>query len=143
MATPIFLHYNFNYMEQITNELQPQAIGPYTQAVRTGNLLYCSGQTPIDPATMKVDGNSVEEQTKRVIENLELVLQAAGLTLNDVIKTNVFITEMGLFNRMNTAYAECFKYHRPARTTVAVKGLPYDAMVEIECIAEFDNNKKK
>lgn len=125
-------------MQQIFTALAPKAIGPYSQAIQTGNLLYCSDQTPIDPATMKIEVDNIEEQTKRVINNLELVLQAAGLTLNNVVKTNVFLTDMALFAQMNAVYTECFGDHRPARSTVAVKGLPYQAMVEIECIAEYN-----
>ena len=134
----LILHYQnaFN-MEQLFTTLAPKAIGPYSQAIRTGDLLYCSGQTPLDPATMKIVASTIEEQTKRVINNLELVLQAAGLSLKDVVKTNVFLTDMGMFLQMNTAYAECFGAHSPARSTVAVKGLPYDAMIEIECVAEY------
>lgn len=115
----------------------PKAIGPYSQAIRTGNLLYCSGQTPVDPSTMKIEEPGIEEQTKRAIGNLRLVLEAAGLTLQQVVKTNVFLADMELFPKMNAIYAECFGEHRPARTTVAVKGLPLNALVEIECIAEF------
>ena len=125
-------------MQQILTTSAPKAIGPYSQAIRTGNLLYCSGQTPLDPETMKIEADTIEGQTKQVIENLKLVLQEAGLGLNTVVKTNVFLSDMGLFPKMNTVYAECFGNHRPARSTVAVKGLPYDAMVEIECIAEFN-----
>ena len=125
-------------MQQIFTALAPKAIGPYSQAIQTGNLLYCSGQTPIDPATMKIEVDNIEEQTKRVINNLELVLQAAGLTLNNVVKTTVFLADMALFAQMNAVYTECFGNHRPARSTVAVKGLPYQAMVEIECIAEYN-----
>jgi 2-iminobutanoate/2-iminopropanoate deaminase len=86
---------------------------------------------------MKIEADTIEEQTKRVIENLKLVLQAAGLELNNVVKTNVFLSDMDMFPQMNAVYAECFGNHRPARSTVAVKSLPYNAMVEIECIAEY------
>ena len=115
----------------------PKAIGPYSQAIQTGNLLYCSGQTPINPVTMKVEITDIEGQTKQVIQNLEAVLQAAGLTLHHVVKTNVFLTDMDNFAKMNAVYAGCFGEHRPARSTIAVKGLPYNALVEIECIAEI------
>lgn len=124
-------------MQKIFTASAPKAIGPYSQAIRTGNLLYCSGQTPLDPVTMKIEANTIEEQTIRVIENLKLVLQEAGLELKNVVKTNVFLSDMELFAGMNAVYAACFGDHRPARSTVAVKGLPYNAMVEIECIAEF------
>jgi 2-iminobutanoate/2-iminopropanoate deaminase len=120
----------------------PKAIGPYSQAVQTGNLLYCSGQTPIEPESMKIEIASIEGQTKRAIKNLEAILQEAGLTLKNVVKTNVFLTDMENFSKMNEIYAMCFGEHRPARTTIAVKGLPYNALVEIECIAEFKNNSK-
>ncbi len=121
----------------------PEAIGPYAQAIRTGNLLYCSGQTPIDPNSKKIESSDIESQTRRVIQNLATVLQEAGLTLSDVFKTNVYLSDMENFAEMNSAYAECFGAHRPARTTVAVKGLPLNALVEIECIAEFKNNKEQ
>lgn len=118
----------------------PNAIGPYSQAMQTGNLLYCSGQTPIEPESMKIEVADIEGQTQRVIQNLEAVLQQAGLTINDIVKTNVFLTNMENFSKMNDVYALCFGEHRPARSTIAVKGLPYNALVEIECIAEFKNN---
>jgi 2-iminobutanoate/2-iminopropanoate deaminase len=117
----------------------PKAIGPYSQAIRTGNLLYCSGQTPVDPATMKIESHTIEDQTRRAIQNLDVVLNEAGLTLSDVVKTNVYLTDMADFTKMNAIYMECFGAHRPVRTTVSVKGLPHNALVEIECIAEFKN----
>lgn len=116
----------------------PQAIGPYSHAIRSGNLLYCSGQTPLEPSTMQVDVLDIEGQTKRVLDNLKLVLAEAGLTLADVVKTNVFLADMALFSKMNAVYAAYFAEHKPARSTVAVKGLPFQALVEIECIAEFN-----
>jgi 2-iminobutanoate/2-iminopropanoate deaminase len=125
-------------MKAIFNESAPKAIGPYSQAIRTGNLLYCSGQTPLNPETMKIEVETIEAQTKQAIENLKLVLQKAGLELDNVVKTNVFLTDMDLFSKMNAVYADCFGDHRPARSTVAVKGLPYNALIEIECIAEFN-----
>ncbi len=117
----------------------PKAIGPYSHAIRTGNLLYCSGQTPLDPVTMKIEEPGIEAQTRRVLNNLETVLQSAALSLEDVVKTNVYLTDMALFAQMNAVYESCFGTHRPARTTVAVAGLPFNALVEIECIAEFKN----
>jgi len=123
-------------METIFSSEAPKAIGPYSQAKRTGNLVYCSGQTPIDPSTMKIEASDIEGQTQRALKNLEIVLQAAGLSLSNVVKTNVYLTDMSLFEKMNKEYAALFGDHRPARTTVAVKGLPYNALVEIECIAE-------
>lgn len=125
-------------MQTASSPNAPKAIGPYSQAIRTGNLIYCSGQTPIDPVTMKIEVSDVSQQTQRVIKNLEIVLGAAGLTLSHVIKTNVYLADMNLFEQMNAAYASLFGDHRPARTTIAVKGLPLNALVEIECIAEFN-----
>jgi 2-iminobutanoate/2-iminopropanoate deaminase len=116
----------------------PKAIGPYSHAIRTGNLLYCSGQTPLDPATMKVGALDIEGQTERVLDNLKLVLAEAGLTLANVVKTNVFLADMELFSEMNAVYATYFTEHKPARSTVAVRGLPFQSLVEIECIAEFN-----
>ncbi|MEZ5758461.1 MAG: Rid family detoxifying hydrolase [Emcibacteraceae bacterium] len=114
----------------------PDAIGPYCHAVRTGNLVYCSGQTPLDPETMTLTGDTIEEQTARVFENLKIVLAGCGLTLENIVKTNVYLRDMDDFGGMNKVYAEKMGDHRPARTTIAVKKNPLDAMVEIECIAE-------
>ena len=128
-------------MKSFFSETAPKAIGPYSQAMQTGNLLYCSGQTPLDPVTMQIEAPDIESQTRQALKNLEMVLRAAGLSLSDIIKTNVFITDMDNFPLMNAVYAEVFGTHRPARSTVAVKGLPYNALVEIECIAEFKIDK--
>lgn len=122
-------------MKSIFAAEAPAAIGPYTHAVVAGNMVYCSGQTPLDPESGKVVGDNVYEQTQRVIRNIESVLRSAGLTLHHVVKTNVYLTDMEDFTTMNTAYAEAFGTHRPARTTVAVRALPCNAQVEIECIA--------
>ncbi|TWJ03180.1 endoribonuclease L-PSP [Mucilaginibacter frigoritolerans] len=127
-------------MKPINSHEAPNAIGPYSQAIRTGNLLYCSGQTPLDTVSMKIKTDDIESQTLQVINNLKTVLSEAGLTLSDVVKTNVFLSDMGNFKRMNVVYAECFGTHKPARSTVAVKGLPYNALIEIECIAEINTN---
>ena len=126
-------------MKQINAQNAPQAIGPYSHAVKTGSLLYCSGQTPINPLTMKIDAKTFREETIQVIENLRLVLQEEGLELENIIKVNVFLTDMEMFTEMNTVYAHYFSEHKPARTTVAVKGLPMNARIEIECIAEYNN----
>ena len=114
----------------------PKAIGPYSQAVWTGNLLYCSGQTPIDPATGKLVEGGIGEQTQQAFNNLQAVLAGAGLSMDDVIKVNVYLTSMANFAGMNQAYQERFSAPYPARTTVAVAGLPLDALVEIELVAE-------
>lgn len=127
-------------MEILFTADAPKAIGPYSHAIRTGSLLYCSGQTPINPATMKVEAFDIEAQTKRVLDNLKFVLAEAGLALTNVVKTNVFLADIGLFSGMNRVYEDYFSSHKPARTTVAVKGLPFHALIEIECIAEFNEN---
>jgi len=117
----------------------PDAIGPYCHAMKVGNLLFCSGQTPLDPKTMELVGNNIEEQTERVFENLLIVLAASGLTLKNIVKTNVYLRDMADFQGMNKIYAQKMGSHKPARTTIAVKQNPLDAMVEIECIAELNN----
>ncbi|MBL0740784.1 RidA family protein [Chryseolinea lacunae] len=125
-------------MKPIFSSQAPRAIGPYAHAIVTGQRVYCSGQTPLDAATMKIESLNIEDQTRTALLNLEAVLQEAGITLPDVVKTNVYLTDMKNFARMNAVYETCFGSHRPARTTVAVLGLPHDALVEIECIAEIN-----
>ena len=114
----------------------PAAIGPYSHAVWAGELLYCSGQTPIDPATGKLIDGDVAAQTHRVFDNLQAVVEDAGLTMDHVIKCNVYLTDMADFPAMNGAYKERFNTPFPARTTVAVAGLPLSARVEIELVAK-------
>jgi len=113
----------------------PAAIGPYSHAARAGGLIYLSGQTPIDPATGELVAGDVTAQTRRVFANLAAVLATAGLTLDDVVKVNVFLVDMADFAAMNAAYGEAFEAPHPARTTVAVAGLPKGARVEIEAVA--------
>ncbi len=115
----------------------PEAIGPYAHAVQSGNLVFCSGQTPIDPETMKLVGTTIEEQTERVLKNLNIVLGGLGLSLQNVVKTTVFLKSMDDFQGMNGVYAKLFGKHRPARSTIAIRQNPLDALVEIECIAEI------
>lgn len=118
-----------------TSPKAPAAIGPYSQAIWAGKLLYLSGQTPIDPATGKLIEGDVQAQTLRVFANLEAVLAGAELTMADVIKCNVYLTDMKDFPEMNRAYESRFEKPFPARTTVAVAGLPLGARVEIEMVA--------
>lgn len=113
----------------------PAAIGPYSHAVWAGELLYLSGQTPIDPSTGKLVSGDVGAQTMRAFDNLEAVLRDAGLSMDDVIKCNVYLTSMSDFPAMNAAYQQRFGKPYPARTTVAVAGLPLGAAVEIELVA--------
>ena len=113
----------------------PAALGPYSAAVWAGDLLYLSGQTPVDPKTGELVPGDVEAQTHRAFDNLEAVLGDAGLAMDDVIKCNVYLTDMANFAAMNAAYGKRFAKPYPARTTVAVRALPRNALVEIEMVA--------
>jgi len=119
----------------IVAEKAPAALGPYSAAISVGEFVFASGQTPIDPATGELVEGGAAAQTTQALTNVSAVLEAAGLSLADVVKTTVFLTDMGNFAKMNGAYAEFFSEPYPARSTVAVAGLPKDAMVEIEVVA--------
>ena len=121
--------------ETISTENAPGAIGPYSQAVRAGNFVFCSGQIPLDPQTGEFVSDDVAMQTRQVLKNLSAVLEAAGTSLNNVVKTTVFLADMNDFVKMNEIYAEFFSENKPARATVQAARLPRDAKVEIECIA--------
>jgi 2-iminobutanoate/2-iminopropanoate deaminase len=121
--------------KHVESKRGPAALGPYSPGVWAGDLLYLSGQTPVDPATGKLIEGDVDAQTMRAFDNLELVLGDAGLTMDDVIKCNVYLTNMADFPAMNAAYGRRFATPYPARTTVAVAGLPLGARVEIELVA--------
>ena len=122
-------------LKPIHTEAAPAAIGPYSQAIDTGSMVFCSGQVPLDAATMELVMDSVAAQTDLVMKNLAAVLTEAGLTLSDVAKTTCFLSDMAHFQEMNEVYARHFGDHRPARATVAVAGLPKGVDVEIEVIA--------
>ena len=124
-------------MEPLNVPDAPDAIGPYCHAMKVGNLLFCSGQTPLGPETMKLVGTTIEEQTERVLKNLSIVLADSGLTLKNIAKTTVYIKDMADFQGMNKVYEEIFDGHKPSRTTISIKQNPLDALVEIECIAEL------
>lgn len=124
----------------ISTEMAPGAIGPYSQAIKTGNMIFCSGQIPIDPATGEFVSQDVSEQTEQVFKNLTAVLEAAGASLDDVVKTTVFLADMGEFAAMNDVYSRHFVDNKPARATVQAAKLPRDARVEIECIAVVGGN---
>ena len=113
----------------------PRAIGPYSQAVIHGGLIYTAGQIALDPATMEIVKGGIAEQTERVLDNLQAVLEAAGADFAGVLKTTVFLRDMGDFAAMNEVYARRFGSHRPARSTVAAAGLPRNVLVEIEVVA--------
>ncbi|MBI3297709.1 MAG: RidA family protein [Elusimicrobia bacterium] len=120
---------------QITSVVAPAAIGPYSQAIRAGGFVYLSGQVPLDPLTGALVPGGVPEQTQRVLDNLSAVLQAAGLSLSRVVKTTVYMTDLGKFAEMNAVYAKAFRDPAPARATVQVSALPKGAQVEIEAVA--------
>ncbi len=119
----------------IFTEKAPAAIGPYSQAIEVNNMIFMSGQIPVDPATGNFVEGDIMEQTTQVFENIKNVLAEAGLTTANIVKTTVFLSDMSLFADMNKVYAEYFDGAYPARSAVAVKGLPKGALVEIECIA--------
>jgi len=121
--------------EQILTQHAPEPIGPYSQAIQIGSELYCSGQIPLDPQTGEIIDGGVEQQTERVIENIGAVLCAAGCQFADVVKTTIFLVDMKDFPTVNAVYERYFGASKPARSTIAVAGLPRGARVEIECIA--------
>ena len=113
----------------------PNAVGPYSHAIVAGDLVYCSGQVPLDPATSELVTGDIAAQTNRILDNLVAVLTAAGSSLDRVVKTTVFLADIGDFAAMNDAYTKRFGDHRPARSTIGVAALPRGARVEIECVA--------
>ena len=121
--------------EIISTENAPGAIGPYSQAIKAGGMVFCSGQIPIDPATGQFVSEVVSEQTEQVLNNLSEVLNAAGTSLDSVVKTTVFLADMNDFAEMNDVYGRFFSENKPARATVQAARLPRDARVEIDCIA--------
>ncbi len=121
--------------EIVSTENAPGAIGPYSQAIKAGGMVFCSGQIPIDPATGAFVSDVVSEQTEQVLKNLSEVLKAAGSGLDSVVKTTVFLADMNDFAEMNEVYGRFFSDNKPARATVQAARLPRDAKVEIECIA--------
>jgi 2-iminobutanoate/2-iminopropanoate deaminase len=123
-------------MRFVATESAPQAIGPYSQGTIAGGFLYTAGQIALDPGTMVLEGGGVAEQTERVFANLRAILAEANTDLSRVVKTTVYLVDMADFPVMNEVYAQAFGAHRPARSTVAVAGLPKGARVEIDLVAE-------
>jgi reactive intermediate/imine deaminase len=121
----------------IHSEHAPAAIGTYSQAVRVGNTVYLSGQTPLDPKTMELVAGDFEAQTRRVFENLKAVAAAAGGTLNHAVRVGIYVTDLGNFPTVNKVMAEYFAQPYPARTTIGVASLPRGAAVEIDCVLEL------
>jgi len=121
--------------EIVASASAPAAIGPYSQAVKAGGMLYCSGQIALDPATMQMVGATAAEQAERVLQNLEAVLKAGGSSFDKVVRTTIYLVSMADFAAVNEVYGKRFPNHKPARATVAVKELPKQGLVEIDCIA--------
>lgn len=122
-------------LESVSTDKAPAAIGPYSQAVKCGNLLFCSGQIPLDPATGEVVAGDISVQAERVMMNIAAMLSAAGAGFDDVVKTTIYLIDMADFAAVNEVYGCSFPNHKPARSTVAVKSLPRAVMLEIEVIA--------
>lgn len=122
-------------MKALHSDNAPKAVGPYSQAIEANGFVFASGQLPIDPATNAFVEGGVKEQTRQSLTNAQSVLKAAGLDLSHVIKTTVFLSDMADFAAMNEVYAEFFNESYPARSAIAVKTLPKNALVEVECIA--------
>ena len=123
-------------MKVISTKKAPAAIGPYSQAIQVGNLVYTSGQIPIDPSTGAFVEGGIKEQTRQSLTNVKTILEEVGLNMSNVVKTTVFMADMGNFAEMNAVYAEFFTEPYPERSAVAVKTLPKGALVEIEVVAE-------
>jgi 2-iminobutanoate/2-iminopropanoate deaminase len=121
--------------EVVSTDRAPGAVGPYSQAIRTGDLVFASGQVALDPATGELVEGGVEEQTRQVLANLSAVLEAAGTTLDRVVRATVYLTDLGDFARVNAIYAEWFREAPPARVCVEVSRLPKESLVEIDAIA--------
>ncbi len=122
-------------MRTIATDDAPKAVGPYSQAIATGDLIFCSGQIPLDPATGEMVEGDIAVQTGRVLDSLAAVLSSAGSDLAHVVKTTVFLADLNDFTAMNETYAQRFGAHRPARATVEAAKLPRGAKIEIECVA--------
>ncbi len=134
-------HNSPSFITAINTPHAPAAIGPYNQAIRYGDFVYTSGQVALDPTSGQLVGDDVQTQTRRVFQNLQAVLESAGTSLNNIVKTTVFLTSMSDFQAMNNVYAEYFPETKPARSTIAVAELPRKALVEIECVAVVTHNE--
>ena len=121
-------------LEFVHTDNAPAAIGPYSQAVKVGNIMFCSGQIPLDPKTMEMVGDNATDQTEQVMKNITSLLEAAGASLSQVARTTIFLHSMADFAAVNEVYGRHFGDHRPARACVAVKELPKASLVEIDCI---------
>lgn len=122
-------------LKAIATEKAPAALGPYSQGIIAGNMIFVSGQLPINPAVSKIEATSIEDMTRQSLENGKAILENAGASLSDVVKVTIFIKDMNDFAQINGVYAQYFSEHKPARSTVEVARLPLDARIEIEMIA--------
>jgi 2-iminobutanoate/2-iminopropanoate deaminase len=138
------IHADHRHMKLTTvhTDHAPKAIGPYSQAIAAGNLVFCSGQIALDPESGEMVGDTAAAQAELVMKNLKSVLQAAGSDFGNVVRTTIFLADMGDFGAVNEVYGRYFPDHKPARATVAVKQLPKSALVEIDCIACIDSAAK-
>lgn len=126
--------------QYINTKNAPAAVGPYSQAVKAGDLLFVSGQIPFVPSTMKLVSEDIKDQTRQSLENVKAILKEAGASLNDVVKVGVFIKDMNEFGAINEVYSEYFSDNKPARACVEVARLPLDVKIEIEVIAYLTKN---
>ena len=124
-------------LEFLSTDKAPAAVGPYSQGVKTGNLVFSSGQLPVDPETGKVSNGDIQKETKFCLDNVKAVLEAGGARVEDIVKVTVFVTDIGNFTKINEVYAEFFGDHKPARSLVQVSALPMGADVEVEAIASI------
>jgi len=124
-------------LEILSTNKAPAAIGPYSQAVKFGNMLFCSGQIPLDPVSGEIVAGDITVQADQVMNNIAAVLSAAGVGFDDIIKSTIYLVDMADFAAVNEVYGKCFPTHKPARSTVAVKSLPRGALLEIEVIASL------
>jgi len=135
----LYVRYNRGMKKIISTSEAPAAIGPYSQAVRVGSTIYCAGQIPLDPKSGQIVSGDMAAQTRRVLDNIAAVLKAEGATFENVVKTTIFLTDLGDFQTVNEIYGSYFKQQPPARSTVQVSALPKGANVEIEVIAVANN----
>lgn len=126
-------------MKKISTDQAPVAVGPYSQAINSNNLIFVSGQIPLDPESGELVAGDIAEQTTRVLKNIKAVVEAAGSSMNHVVKTEIYLTDISTFQEVNRIYATFFTATRPARQTMEVSALPLGAMVEISCIAEIES----
>jgi len=130
-------------MEFILTERAPKPIGPYSQAVRAGNFVFISGQIPIDPKTGEIVREDIKTQAKRALENIKAIVEAAGGSLKNIVKVNVYIKDIKLFGDFNAVYGEFFGEHKPARVVVEVSAIPKNALIEIEAIAYIPKRRRR